>query len=911
MSSENYNPYFKVDFYVLNEDYQFVRYEDAGHDLATTWRHYHNQLHKKYQQLSVGKKNIAELNPRIRVLFLEIKKLDGRRMLDELARTELKAPLSDLSPLISICDADIMSLWSYPYEDEIKSESAKMIRNSALDPRYKFLDSSIWFRFLPIDAVMSDKVGQQMGVSEVDFKTRFSRLVKEICEYWKKGLYVTNAAVAARELQLRLLLESKLSKEVGKGGHAEAVTPFKFHSESFLQNRASQELEFFKKERGKNHMNDAVSISSECKLRVLIVDDQGEVLSTIDDRKNANKIKAVGKKDLILDPLSDIFVNMTKEEAVFPTQGSGIIEFCLEKLEKNSFDLIFLDYLLGARKDDPSTREYGHEFLLNLLNDSKAKTSNYKRSFQGKFWIFSISSFPFALPDKLHQLGISHLQNLWHLSYGGDPVTTPHLYKYYLLRFVKQKVSSYFLHPDLLLRILKENPIEIKKGNEKFWAEYLENTINNWQRHIDLASKYAQSSQQSTFVDNIAWFCKQNFALNYILDTILGITALFREGYIGGRKILRYVRELQRAELLDYEKVANLLEEDLKKFEDIYRKSQASKIKRGADEYKLNLSNLKLYSIPKSLINKKKTLRELYLDNNQFENFPRDLFEFVNLNRLHLNNNPIQYIEGDINAFPLLTELNLSDTPIAEFLKRSHARSRSEVLELWRDIQSLQVSHIVPKVLYFGLSPSDHAQLRIDKEFKAIKTALKGESFELVPNFAIDYIEFQREILRENANVIHFGGHGNVDSLVFQDKTVPFSEVIKDFFEIPEVHAYIQCIVLNACHSDSQAKDLSKFGLYVVGIDGVVEDDYAIEFSSGFYNATTFIVKNDFRTAFRIGINAAKNIAASKDFEENKSDKKSLNSTFRDTGGFERKIINNIKLWYNGEEIKIEGEKGT
>lgn len=928
---------FKFSFHLIDTHYNIVKYEKADANLKKTWEPYYSYIKEIIGNNAIDYSH-SKLSE-IKILFLESAQLsEGGQLLNKLAKKELnkfetlkkEKPLP-FAPMITIGTFDIMSLYSYPFEKEMKMKwESRMLRDLRLDKRYKFLDSSIWFRYIaikpsPLDEERNENEVIKNPVSasgETPFFERFEELLEEVCKYWVDGLYSTNAGLATLELQLRLLQHSRISDKIGEGGHAEAVTPFKFHSESFLQIQALNEIEFFTKDRGGDNKDNDISIRSECRLRILIVDDQGKALSTVRGEK------VIGKKDLILKPLCDVFTNLQiKEDVVFPDldqeKESGVIEFCLKRLEKNSFDLIFLDYLLGKRKNHPSIREYGHEFLLNLLNDSRAKNSNYRRSFQGKFWIFSISSFPFALPDKLHQLGISHLQNLWHLSYGGDPVTTPHLYKYYLLRFIKQKVSSYFLHPDLLLRILKENPVHIKKSNEKFWAEYLENTILNWRQRVDLASRHAQDDNSSPFTESIAWFCKKNVPLNKTLDLILKVTSLMKEGHIGGSAFFACQMEFETPLLNQYKLVGDYFFKQISGFRREYIRDQNRQVKTAEEERSrnLNLENLKIYELvlnndplhelgsevsPQDsshqglkLSDLSETINELILSRNHLASFPKAVFALKKLSRLYLDHNPIASIEGDINLLPRLTDLNLSNTPLGTKLNKPHAQNREEVLQLWKEAMAIQKSTSIKKVLYFGLSPENNDKLRVDREFQQIRMALKGERFELIPNFAVNYIDFQREVLKNKAEIIHFSGHGNNQSLVFQksvgsDEKVEF-KTVEDFFKNSFVRENLQCIILNACKTKEQAQVLSLHQLHAIGMSGSIEDERAIAFSAGFYNAVHLIEDQNFKDAFHMGVNAAKN-------EEN-----NLKKRERDTGDFSNLLGDlTVHLYFDGKEIASE-----
>jgi len=890
---------FKVEFFVLNEADQMVAFADASAASKEQWGILQSQLAGKCQELfSSAQEERNDERRLIQILFLTVEQLSGVNMLNVLAGEYLEKfaqnPTSAFAPMITVGTYDIMSLYAYPYEREMADKApSKVLRSLKLDPRYKFLDSSIWFRYIPLVALHEDinmKEYHTLLLPELSFIDRITALLNEIGDYWAKGLYYTNAAVATLELQLRLLRESHITNKVGDGGHAEAVTPFKFHSESFLRKRTQQEKDFLEEEWGKEKL----SIGAECNFRTLIVDDQACADLKLSAIAEKYADCTISKKDLITAPLAQIFKS-ENIEIFTPKSLDRVIQDCLEHLKDNHFDLIFLDYLLGDRQGSNGGREYGHEFLLDLLNDSKGEDFIYKRGFQGRFWIFSISSFPFALPDKLHQLGISHLQNLWHLSYGGDPITSPHLYAYYLFRFVKQKVSTYFLHPVLLLRILKENPVEVKEGNERFWAEYLENTIVNWQQHIHLASRYAQDEKSAGFTETIAWFCKQNYPLNKALELILKVTTWLKKGYVPDKFLFEHGEEFKQEELKPFAQVHKLLWSKIEAFKAINQKNLTRKFKKAINDRKLDLTYQKIHHLYRDSLHKLNgNLRELLLGHNYLETFPQALWDCKNLSRIYLNDNPLMSLDGDIQQLPFLTDLNLENTPLAEKLSIAHAQNREQVLILWKEALEIQKHRTIKKVLFFGLSPEGYKQLRIDKEFQLIKSALKGERFDLVPNLAVSYLDFQREVLRAQARIIHFAGHGNPNELVFEQGSIDFDTVIEQFFKHPFVHESINCVILNACHTETQAQNLSKLGIYVIGMRGTIEDNRAINFSGGFYNAAHLIEDGDYINAFLIGVNAANSGA-----EEDAKVRRDIDDSFDDS----KHLC--IRMWYNGGEVRV------
>ena len=47
----------------------------------------------------------------------------------------------------------------------------------------------------------------------------------------------------------------------------------------------------------------------------------------------------------------------------------------------------------------------------------------------------------------------------------------------------------------------------------------------------------------------------------------------------------------------------------------------------------------------------------------------------------------------------------------------------------------------------------------------------------------------------------------------------------------------IECVLLNACFSQNQAKEISKYVPFVIGMSASISDDAAILFASAFYDA--------------------------------------------------------------------------
>ncbi|AEE52742.1 hypothetical protein [Haliscomenobacter hydrossis] len=380
----------------------------------------------------------------------------------------LAAHAFDYQPIITVGVEDLMNL----YSDE--ENPGDFRRDLNLDHRIKYLDSSIWNRYLPLHC--DDKNAKS-------FKDRFMEILGQMVTWHREGLYQSVAAVTTLEFQTRMLYNSFIAK-VGEKGHNELVRPFKFHSETQMRRKANEIMNFFEADRN------GVTLKAMLKWNFLLVDDQAEnvPMSTI----NIVHSPLVTKSRLIQKILKDDFPSSSIRMEV-PKQEIGIVDEMIDQLKPDHpvvFDVILLDYLLGLGKE--REREYGHDFLLRLRKEPALQKGPYNR-----FWIFPMSSFPHAFTDKLHQLGINHLTDWWHLSNGGDPVCAPELFRYNLLEFLKQQISACFYDQVMLAEIIQKF-----QGIHKYedWIESTSRAVRHMQAFRDQLRRKKGSEFCTSFV---------------------------------------------------------------------------------------------------------------------------------------------------------------------------------------------------------------------------------------------------------------------------------------------------------------------------------------------------------------------------------------------------------------------------
>ena len=164
------------------------------------------------------------------------------------------------------------------------------------------------------------------------------------------------------------------------------------------------------------------------------------------------------------------------------------------------------------------------------------------------------------------------------------------------------------------------------------------------------------------------------------------------------------------------------------------------------------------------------------------------------------------------------------------------------------------------RILFLAANPTDTDPLRLDKECRTIEERLLGapfrDRFELVSRWALRVQDIQAALLRCRPEIVHFSGHGGTDGSIALENSsggtqAATTEALVTLFQL--LKETVRCVVLNACHSDVQARALSQHLDCVVGMSTSIGDEAAIAFSSAFYQALACGECVD--AAFRFGQN--------------------------------------------------------
>lgn len=150
----------------------------------------------------------------------------------------------------------------------------------------------------------------------------------------------------------------------------------------------------------------------------------------------------------------------------------------------------------------------------------------------------------------------------------------------------------------------------------------------------------------------------------------------------------------------------------------------------------------------------------------------------------------------------------------------------------------------VKTILILSANPKGTKSLRLDEEIREIKDGLLRakirDQFFIEAESAVRSIDIHRALLKVKPQIVHFSGHGaGEEGLVFEDEIgqekLVNAEALANLFELFAGH--VECVLLNACYSEIQAKAIAQHIDYVIGMSQEIGDKAAIKFAVSFYDA--------------------------------------------------------------------------
>lgn len=148
------------------------------------------------------------------------------------------------------------------------------------------------------------------------------------------------------------------------------------------------------------------------------------------------------------------------------------------------------------------------------------------------------------------------------------------------------------------------------------------------------------------------------------------------------------------------------------------------------------------------------------------------------------------------------------------------------------------------KVLILAANPKWTTPLRLDQEVRDIRAGLERsknrDDFQLISKHAVRPKDVRRALLDHRPQILHFAGHGEgKNGLVLEDDAgnakLVSGRALANLFGM--FSDDIECVLLNGCYSEVQARNIVEHINYVIGMNDSIADTVAIEFSVAFYDA--------------------------------------------------------------------------
>lgn len=146
-------------------------------------------------------------------------------------------------------------------------------------------------------------------------------------------------------------------------------------------------------------------------------------------------------------------------------------------------------------------------------------------------------------------------------------------------------------------------------------------------------------------------------------------------------------------------------------------------------------------------------------------------------------------------------------------------------------------------IRFFSANPTA-VHLNLDKEVREIQDHLAfaklRDRFDLQIRLATQPDDFIRFLTGDRPRIVHFSGHGSKEgSIITQDaagQRAPIgAQALANLFRLTT--DYVECVILNACYAETQARAIAQHIPFVVGMHDSIGDGAAIAYSKGFYQA--------------------------------------------------------------------------
>jgi serine/threonine-protein kinase len=149
----------------------------------------------------------------------------------------------------------------------------------------------------------------------------------------------------------------------------------------------------------------------------------------------------------------------------------------------------------------------------------------------------------------------------------------------------------------------------------------------------------------------------------------------------------------------------------------------------------------------------------------------------------------------------------------------------------------------VRRILILAANPTDTGRLRLDEEVRSIQDCLKRstgrEQVDIISQWAVRTDDLQQALQEYEPSIVHFSGHGTGEQGVVLDDGSGHAKLVsaEALAWLFKLCPSVECVLLNACYSEVQARAIAQHVDYVIGMNQAIGDRAAIQFAKGFYRA--------------------------------------------------------------------------
>lgn len=184
---------------------------------------------------------------------------------------------------------------------------------------------------------------------------------------------------------------------------------------------------------------------------------------------------------------------------------------------------------------------------------------------------------------------------------------------------------------------------------------------------------------------------------------------------------------------------------------------------------------------------------------------------------------------------------------LLEIIKKIENNSSIEVDSIYKQIEFKKVliveSNPLEKNLYSNIEIRE-----IEKIIFSNKTKLS-----LKIQFGSSLQNLVRKVNEERSNIVHITAFANDSGIYFHDKSdnpvLIENQILISHLDL--ITTNVECFLFNTFISEGLAKEMSIKDSFVIGYNGIIDSNDAIDFANGFYNTIGY--NKDYKTAFKIG----------------------------------------------------------